>query len=141
MWVETFSKIYDKLNKNVAWKVWTDVNNWTKWHSDLVYTKMESDFKVRNHFYLRPKGGPKLKVVLTEVEVGHKFTDCTNFIGAKMYVTHIIEELEDKSLRLTNRVVVKGLLKWLWVYLVAKKVAGSLEEEMDSSVEYMRKQK
>lgn len=141
MWVESFAKIYDKLDKKVAWDVWTDVNNWTKWHDDLEFTKMEEDFEVGSHFFLKPKGGPKLKIVLTEVEEGHKFTDCTNFIGAKMYVTHIIEELEDKSLRLTNQVVVTGIMGWLWVFLVAKKVAASIEEEMDASVEYMRKQK
>lgn len=37
---------------------------------------------------LKPKGIKAVKITLTEIEKDRKFTDCTHFFGAKMYVTH-----------------------------------------------------
>jgi len=64
---------------------------------------------------------------------GHKFTDCTKFPGAKMYDTHMMEETEN-GIRLSNKLVVTGILRLLWVKLVAKNVADTIPQEMDALV-------
>jgi hypothetical protein len=61
----------------------------------LDYCKLECDFKVGNHFFLKPKGVQPVKIVLTEINEGYSFTDCTSFFGAKMYDTHVMEETVD----------------------------------------------
>ena len=48
-----------------------------------------------------------------------------------MYDTHAFEDTAE-GLKLTNTVVVTGPLKWLWIMLVAKDVAGSAPEQMES---------
>lgn len=138
MWIRTYSKVFKGLNKEEIWRIWTDVNNWPKWHGDLEYCKMEGDFIVGNHFMLKPKGVGAVKIVLTEIEAGYKFTDCTTFFGAKMYDTHALEETHD-GLKLTNTLVVKGPLQLLWIKLVAKNVADTVPDEMEALVKLARR--
>jgi hypothetical protein len=133
MYIREHSNIYKNITKEAIWDLWTDVNNWPKWHGDLDYCKMEGKFEVGIHFFLKPKGVPPVKIMLTEVEQGKSFTDCTKFFGAKMYDTHSLEETSE-GLKLSNKLVVTGPLKWLWVFLVAKNVADTIPEEMEALV-------
>jgi len=128
MWTRTYSKTFQGLKREDIWRIWTDINNWPTWHGDLDYCKLEGDFKVGNHFFLKPKGVQPVKIVLTEINEGYSFTDCTSFFGAKMYDTHAMEETVD-GLKLTNKLVVTGPLKWLWIKLVAQNVADTIAEE------------
>lgn len=131
MWIRTYEKTYIGLNSQRIWDIWTDVNNWPQWHGDLDYCQLEGDFLVGNYFMLKPKGAPAVKIRLTNIVVGQEFTDCTHFFGAKMWDTHKMEETA-QGLRLGNKLVVTGPLKWLWIALVARKVADSIPSEMDA---------
>lgn len=137
MWTRTYSKTFQGIKKEEIWRIWIDVNNWPKWHGDLDYCKMDGVFKVGNYFMLKPKGVSPVKIILTEIDDGHKFTDCTNFFGAKMYDTHALEDTPD-GLKLINTLVVTGPLKWLWIKLVASNVANSVPEEMEALVTLAR---
>jgi hypothetical protein len=137
MWTREHSKTYQGIKKEDIWRIWTDVNNWPSWHGDLDYCKMDGDFKVGNFFLLKPKGAPAVKIELIEIGKGKKFTDCTKFFGAKMYDTHAMEETEN-GLRLTNKLVMTGLLRFFWIKLVAQNVANTVPQEMDALVELAR---
>jgi len=137
MWVRTHSKLYSGVKKEDVWRLWTDINNWPTWHGDLDYCKLEGPFKVGSHFMLKPKGMNPVKIVLTEINDGVSFTDCTSFFGAKMYDTHAMEETSD-GLLLTNKLVVTGPLTWLWVKLVAQNVADTISDENDALVKLAR---
>jgi len=137
MWTRTYSKTFKNIKKESIWRIWTDVNNWPKWHGDLDYCKLEGAFAVGNHFMLKPKGIKAVKIELTHIEKGRKFTDCTPFFGAKMYDTHELEETPD-GLRLTNTLTVTGPLKFLWIKLIAQNVADSVPHEMEALVELAR---
>lgn len=139
MWTRDYSKFYKDVSPEIVWKNWINVNNWTKWHSDLDYCKLEGDFKVGNHFMLKPKGAPAVKIMLTEINKGHSFTDCTKFFGAKMFDTHTME-VKDGGIILSNKLVVTGPLRWLWIKLVAQNVADTAPAEIDALVELSRKQ-
>ncbi len=137
MWTKSWNKTYTGLSKERIWALWTDVNNWPQWHGDLDYCKLEGTFAVGNHFMLKPKGAPAVKITLTEIIDGHEFTDCTHFFGAKMYDTHKMEETLN-GLRLSNKLVVRGPLKWLWIWLVANHVARSVPHEVDALADLAR---
>ena len=138
MWVREYQKFYPNVSAEVIWKLWTDINNWTKWHGDLDYCELDGDFTVGNHFILKPKGAPAVNIMLTEVNEMQNFTDCTKFLGARMYDTHSLE-VKDGGVLLSNKLVVTGPLKWLWVKIVAKHVAETVPNEMDSLVDLARK--
>lgn len=92
MYIREYSKTYQDVKKEAICDIWTDVNNWAKWHGDLDCCKMEGKFAVGNYFFLKPKGVPPVKILITEVIEGKSFTDCTKFFGAKMYDTHSLEK-------------------------------------------------
>jgi hypothetical protein len=50
-----------------------------------------------------------------------------------MYDEHIFEETED-GLKITNIITVKGLLSFLWVKLVAKKIVDSLPLDVQEQI-------
>jgi len=137
MWTRTYSKTFQGLKREDIWRIWTDINNWPTWHGDLDYCNLEGDFKVGNHFFLKPKGIKAVKILITEIKEGYSFTDCTSFFGAKMYDTHAMEETVD-GLKLTNKLVVTGPLKWLWIKLVAQNVADTIAEETESLIKLAR---
>jgi len=133
MWKKTYSTIIKNVQKDDVWRVWTDVNNWPTWHNDLEYCKINGAFEKGNHFILKPKGASAIKIILTDINPGHSFTDCTNFFGAKMYDTHTIEETKD-GLLLTNTLIVTGPLKWIWIKLVAQNVASTVPNDMKALI-------
>lgn len=137
MWTKIYSKTFQGIKREDIWRIWTDINNWPTWHGDLDYCKLDGDFKVGNHFMLKPKSVSPVKIMLTEIVEGHYFTDCTSFFGAKMYDTHEMKETPD-GLKLTNKLVVTGPLKWLWIKLVAQNVADTVPEEMENLVKLTR---
>ena len=131
MWTKSFSKVYPNITREAVWNIWQDVNNYTTWHDDLDYCRLEGEFKVGNFFRLKPTGAPEFKVVLTEINKNHSFTDCTKFFGAKMYDTHELEDTAD-GVRISNTIKVTGPLAFLWTKLVAKNVAASAPKEADA---------
>lgn len=139
MWKKKFSKSYEGVSGETVWKIMTDINNWPDWHKGLESCHIEGDFKVGNHFILKPKGGREVKIKLTEINKGTSFTDCTKFPGAKMWDTHTLEEKEGKLL-VSNSLHVTGPLKWLWIKLVANKVASSIEEKIDTLINLAKKE-
>ncbi len=139
MWTRSYSKIYSGIKKEDIWRAWVDVNNWPLWHDDLEYCTLEGPFVVGGFFMLKPRGMSAVKIILTDIQEGRQFTDCTTFFGAKMYDTHIVEELTDGQLRLTNTLVVTGWLQWLWVKLVAQNIADTVPAELEALVSLVRK--
>ncbi len=84
VWTRTYSKFYPNVSSKTICKIWIDINSCPRWHGDLDYCKLDGDFKVGNYFTLKPKGVPAVKIMLTEINEGHSFTDCTKFFGAKL---------------------------------------------------------
>lgn len=137
MWIRTYTKTVAGVKKEDVWKVWTDVNNWPTWHGDLEYCKLEGPFKVGNFFMLKPKGVGAVKIMITDIQEGYSFTDCTSFFGAKMIDTHALEETSE-GLKLTNTLKVTGPLKWLWIKLVAQNVADTIPQETEALINLVR---
>ncbi|MBM3610216.1 MAG: polyketide cyclase [Alphaproteobacteria bacterium] len=137
MWIRKYQKTFKNIKRKDIWRIWTDINLWPTWHGDLEHCKLEGRFEVGNHFFLKPKRMKAVKIMLTEINEGYSFTDCTTFLGAKMYDTHAMEETKD-GLKITNTLVVTGPLKWLWIKLVAQNVADTIPEETEALIKRAR---
>lgn len=137
MWVKSYSKVYQGVKKEDIWRLWADVKNWPKWDKELEYCQIDEPFVEGAYFILKPVDGPKVKIILSEVVTHKKFTDYCKFFGATMYDAHELEETPN-GLRITNTITVTGLLRFLWVNLVAKKVAEAVPVQMDALVNLAR---
>ena len=138
MWIRQYSAVFKDVKAVDIWNIWVDIDNWPKWHDDLDYCKLNGKFEVGSYFMLKPKNMGPVKIYLTEIVPGRKFTDCTNFFGAKMYDTHELEETSE-GLKLSNTLIVTGWLKYLWILLVAKNVADTIPNENENLVDLARK--
>lgn len=137
MWIKKFSKIYPGIQQHDLWQAWADANNWPKWDNELEYCEMQGEFIQGNKFILKPKGGSKVKIILSEVIENEKFTDYCKFLGATMYDAHELRQ-EPGGLRITNTISVIGPLSFIWANLVAKKVAAAVSIQTDNLVAYVR---
>nr|WP_305049522.1 hypothetical protein [Elizabethkingia bruuniana] len=68
MWQKSYSVITKEVTKEQIWKLTTDIDNWKNWDSSVEDSKLLGDFKVGSFFMLKPKGGPKVKIKLIEIE-------------------------------------------------------------------------
>ena len=138
MWSKTYSKRVKGFQAEQVWKVWTDINQWHTWQSDIEHAKLVGEFKVGNTFLLKPKGGPKVRIELIKIEYLKEFTDLTRFPGAKMYGSHEFithgEELEIKT-----TMSIEGPLSFLWRKIVAEDIANGLQMQTDNLIEKARK--
>ena len=133
MWTKSHSIVTKEVSKEQMWRLFADVNNWHKWDKGIEFVKMEGNFEKGNYFTLRPKGGPNVKVELLETVENHRFLDVTNFPLAKMYDLHTFKDSVD-GLKVTNTITVKGILGFLWVKIVAQKIADALPTDMQEQI-------
>ena len=137
MWESKYEKTYKGLKKEGVWAAWADVNSWPRWDSDTEFTQMTGLFEPGTQFILKPKGGPKVSIWLTEVKVLHSFTDVTRFPMAKMYDTHEMEETAE-GLKIRSIIRVQGPLGWLWKKIVAEGVAAGAPKQIDALAEFVK---
>ena len=140
MWTRSHSKVYQNVSAQQIWALWTDINKWPLWNADLEYCKLDQPFKVGSVFTLKPKGAPAVQISLVEISHEKMFTDCTKFLGAKMYGKHEMH-VEKNGLRLTTTITVTGMLKYLWIALVAQKIVDKFSVQMDTLVQLALVQK
>jgi len=133
MWTRSHSIVTKEVTKEQMWKLFADVNNWHTWDKGIEFARLEGKFEKGNHFILRPKGGPDVKVELLETVENKGFLDVTKFPLAKMYDNHIFEETKE-GLKITNTISMTGLLGFLWIKIVAQKIAAALPTDMQEQI-------
>ncbi len=137
MWSKSYSKRVKGLDAGQIWKVWTDINQWHKWQDDIEYAKLDGEFQKGSIFLFKPKGGPKIKIELTEVKENSVFVDLTRFPLARMYDSHeIIDHGDELEIKTTIRIA--GPLSFLWRKVVAEDVANGMEEQTEKLIERVR---
>ncbi|MDH7463738.1 SRPBCC family protein [Chitinophagaceae bacterium 26-R-25] len=134
MWTKSHTIVTTKATKEQMWKLFENVNEWPTWDNGIEETRLEGKFEAGNQFMLKPKGGPRLTVKLTEAVKNQKFTDVTSFPLAKLYDEHIFEETPE-GLKVTNKLTMKGLLSFVWIKLVAANMAKSLPQDMLAQID------
>jgi Polyketide cyclase / dehydrase and lipid transport len=133
MWSQSHTLVTKEATKEQMWKLFADVNNWHTWDNGIEYARLDGKFEKGNHFLLKPKKGPKIKIELYETIPNRKFVDLTHFPLAKMYGEHTFEDTPE-GLKLTVTMKVSGVLGFLWKKIVAQDIVNHLPEEMRNQV-------
>lgn len=140
MWQASYEKTFAGVQKEDIWAAWSDIPNWNQWDVDLEYTKLTEPFSQGARFILKPKGGPKVDIEITRMEPLVGFTDVAKFPLAKMYDIHDLEDTP-QGLKIKSTIRVEGPLAWLWKKLVAQDVAAGVPKQMESLVQYAKRNK
>jgi hypothetical protein len=128
MWTKSYSTTVKGTDVDRLWQIWSDVDAWHTWQSDLDYAKLEGVFAAGSTFLLKPKGGPRVRIALLSVEPKRRFVDLTRFPLARMYGAHEFIARGDE-VEIRTSVTVEGPLGFLWRKLVGEGVAKSLPEQ------------
>lgn len=135
MWTKTYSMVTTAVTKEQMWKLFADVNNWHLWDDGIEYARLEGAFEKGNYFMLKPKGAPRFKIKLVETIACRRFTDLTRFPLAEMYGDHRFEDTA-AGLKISSTITVKGLLSFLWVKLIARKIADGMPGDIEKQIAY-----
>ncbi len=133
MWSKSYSIVTKDVTKEQMWKLISDVNNWHTWDDGIEFAKMEGKFEKGNKILLKPKGGPNVNIDILETIENKRFYDVSNMPLGKIYDDHIYEETKE-GLKITGIITVKGLLGFLWVKIVAKKMADNLQDDIQKQI-------
>ncbi len=136
-WERTHRCLVKDLSPGQVWKVWSNVNEWHQWDTDIEYAKIQGEFKEGGIFELKPKAGPRVKIKLLRVRPETTFTDVTTFPLAKMYGIHEMHTVSG-GLEIVHTVRIEGPLSFLWRKLVGEKIASGIEEQSQKMIECAR---
>lgn len=133
MWTKSYSIVTKDVTKEQMWKLISDVNNWHTWDKGIEFAKMEGNFEKGNKILLKAKGGPKVNIEILETVKNKRFYDVSKMPLAKIFDDHIYEETKD-GLKISGIITVKGVLGFLWVKIVAQKLADSLPDDIKEQI-------
>jgi hypothetical protein len=139
MCTKYYSKLYKDTKKEAIWELWSNVNNWTKWHTGLDYCKLEGEFKTGHYLTLKHKGVGIVRLFLEEVKKEESFTAYSNFFGAKIHYTRSVEE-KSEGLLITYTMSITGPLKFWWYLIMKNKLVNCMPHDVDKLVEVANKQ-
>jgi len=133
MWTKSHSIVTKEATREQMWRLFSDINNWHVWNKEIEFAKLEGKFEAGNHYVIQQKNGRTVKVKLLEVVENEHCLELGEFPLAKMYYDHIIEETEN-GLKITGTITMTGLLSFLWVQLVVKKIAASMPQHVQEQI-------
>jgi hypothetical protein len=138
MWTKSYSIVTKDVTKEQMWKLISDVNNWHTWDKGIDFAKMEGNFEKGNKILLKPMGGPKVSIEILETVKNERFYDVSKMPLAKIFDDHIYEETKD-GLKISGIITVKGILGFLWVKIIAQKLADSLPDDIQEQIKVAAK--
>jgi len=138
MWTKSYSITTTEVTKEQIWKLFININNWHIWNNEIEFAKLEGKFEAGNQYQIKPKNGRMVTVNLLEVTENNHCLETGNFPLAKMYYDHLIEETPN-GLKITNTITMKGLLSFIWVQLVVKKIAAEMPVHVQQQIKVASK--
>lgn len=140
MWKKEYTFVADQVTAKQVWQVWSDVANWSTWSRGVEsawWIAPYSELKTGARLYMKIKGGPKIKLFITEATPYTTFVDCTKFFGAQLYNRHDLQE-ENGSLQIKITIAIVGPLAWLWRKLIAETVAKNTPQQTQDLIAMAR---
>lgn len=138
MWTKSHTIVTKEATKEQMWKLFTDINNWHLWNNEIEFAKLEGKAEAGNYYLIKPKNGRVVKVELIEVIENKHCLELGRFPLAQMYYDHLLEETLD-GLKITSTITVNGLLSFLWVNLVIKKIAATMASHVQDQIKVASK--
>jgi hypothetical protein len=115
------------------WHVWQDVSSWKTWDHDLESAHIHGPFQSGTVGYLKFKDSPQFKTVLTCVEPFKMFVQELQLFGAKVVMTHSIDQADEKTF-VTFQTEIKGLLALIFACLLGRSIKKKIPLEMEEMI-------
>lgn len=128
MWHKSFSTETTQVSKEQIWTVLTNINKWNEWDNEIEWTELKGEIKLNSDFYLKPKGGPKVRLSITQLDKPNVFADVSHLPLAKMHTIHTLTQTPS-GVKIQMDIKISGLLTFLWSKLIGQKqIDGGLHQ-------------
>ena len=109
--------------------LWADSAGWPRWDPDLEEAALEGSFASGSRGVLKPRGGPRTRIELTEVVEPESFTAVSRLPGCRMVFEHRAVPI-DTGCRVTHVVRFEGLLAFAFRRLIGPSIGRGLPGTM-----------
>jgi hypothetical protein len=114
---------------SAIWEIWQDVANWNTWDHGIEFSTINGSFQAGTTGTLKPKNGPLVHTTLTHVVPLQSFVDESALPLTRIIVSHFLTEVEGKTY-VTHQIEMKGLLSFLFAFLIGRTMKKNLPQEM-----------
>jgi uncharacterized membrane protein len=110
---------------------WADMATWPEWNTDTAWVRLDGPFVTGTTGELKPKGGPKVRFVLSSVVPGEEFVDTSLLLGARLEFRHTVRARPDGGCDVRVDVTMSGPLARAWNLVLAKGFRTSVQPDLD----------
>lgn len=128
--------IHIDLSPESIFLIYKDVNNWSVWDPEVKDSFIAGTFEAGSEGYIKPKSGPKNKLIFTEVTQNKSFTAKTKLPFCELYFEHHLTKKHEGT-EVLHTIVFKGALASLWGGLLGNKLASEQAKSMAFLKEYL----
>jgi hypothetical protein len=79
-------------SRDALWRHWSDVLAWPRWNAGIETITIDGPFEAGTTFTMTPPGEDPVKMTLTEVVPGSRFTDLADGGSFQVITEHRLEE-------------------------------------------------
>jgi len=120
-----------KASPQTIWAIWTDVENWANWDTELRSAQLEGSFQLGAKGLLVPKKGVKSAFEITEYVPNQSYAFTTKLPLAKLKVRRFLAETEPAT-KFVHEVSFSGLLGGLWSLILGGTFKDALPKVMEN---------
>ena len=112
---------------------WIDHDTWPQWSPDTEWVRVDGPVEVGTRGVLKPRGGPRVKFVISACTSGREYTDISRLPGARMVFQHTVEPAEH-GCELHVRVTMEGPLAFVRSRIMGGGFRESVPADLDRLV-------
>jgi hypothetical protein len=116
-----------------------DIRRWPEWDSEIETTSFDAPLSAGSPFLLKPKGGPKVSMLIEQIEAPRRFVDIAFLPLAKMRTSsEFLPSADGTHIRINIEAF--GPLAFFWDRMVARKLAADCERQTRRFVAFVENQ-
>jgi hypothetical protein len=115
------------------WNLWSDVTSWAKWDPDVEHCQLkQGSFQQGAKALLKPRGGPKVNVEITECIPHQKFVSHSLLPLTTLVFHHEITPQPSGETLITHRIEFHGLLAPFFYFVMGRGIVKGLPQALNN---------
>ena len=111
--------------------LYSDVSSWPSWDKDVLAVSLPQGLVLGSTGWLKPRGGPKVKLSVTEVTRGVSFSTASDLPLCKMTVLHSISQGQ-QGVNVIHQAQFTGLLAFFFAFVIGRPFMKNLPDALHS---------
>ena len=107
------------------WYFYSNQTSWPTWDDEIEYVKINGPFQTGQTGKLKPKGGPRVKFVITACIPYKKFSAISYLPLTQLSFDHILENKDGITL-ITHKAQISGHLAFFFKFILGKNIAKGI---------------